>query len=81
MYNSRMNKKLDFYLEWLATAVTIAGAIFTALNMYPTGPILLNLGAFIWLIVSIMWKKTSLIMINATLLIIYTVGLLFKLLG
>ena len=73
--------KIDFYLEWLATIVTIIGAVFTAINVYPAGPIMLNLGAFIWLIVSVLWKKYSLIVINATLLIIYTFGLLIKLLG
>lgn len=75
-----MNKELVFYLKWLATFVTIAGAICTSINMYPEGPALLNLGAFIWLIVSIIWREWSLIIINATLLIIYTVGLVVKLL-
>jgi hypothetical protein len=53
-----MNRKLDFYLEWLATAVCIVGALFTSLNYYPLGPILLNVG---------------------TILVIYTVGLIVKL--
>jgi len=75
-----MNHKLDFYLEWSATAVCIAGAIFTSLNYYPLGPILLNFGTLLWLIVSIMWRKPSLIVINATILAIYTVGLAIKLL-
>jgi hypothetical protein len=75
-----MKKKLDFYIKWLATAVTIAGAILVSLNLYPHGPALLNLGALLWLIVSIMWREWSLIIINATLLLIYTVGLIIKLL-
>lgn len=75
-----MKKELVFYLKWLATFVTIAGAICTSINMYPEGPALLNLGAFIWLIVSIIWREWSLIIINATLLMIYTVGLVVKLL-
>ena len=74
-----MNRKLDFYLEWLATAVCIVGALFTSLNYYPLGPILLNVGTLIWLVVAIMWRKPSLIVINATILIIYTVGLIVKL--
>ena len=74
-----MNKDMTFYLKWLATFVTIAGAICTSINIYPAGPALLNLGAFIWLIVSIMWREWSLIVINATLLVIYTVGLIIKL--
>ena len=75
-----MNKELVFYLKWIATVITIAGAICTSINLYPLGPALLNLGAFVWLIVSIMWREWSLIVINATLLLIYTVGLVVKLL-
>ena len=76
-----MKKEIVFYLKWLATFVTILGAVATSVNMYPLGPALLNVGAFIWLIVSILWKEWSLIVINATLLLIYTVGLLIKFLG
>jgi hypothetical protein len=75
-----MTKEIVFYLKWLATFVTILGAVATSVNMYPLGPLLLNVGAFIWLIVSIMWKEWSLIVINATLLLIYTIGLVIKLL-
>lgn len=75
-----MKKELVFYLKWLATVITIAGAICTSINLYPLGPALLNLGAFVWLIVSIMWREWSLIVINATLLLIYTIGLVVKLL-
>jgi hypothetical protein len=73
-----MKKEPVFYIKWLATFVTIVGAIATSINLYPLGPALLNLGAFIWLIVSIIWREWSLIVINATLLLIYTVGLLVK---
>jgi hypothetical protein len=78
-YNIRLNQDIVFYLKWLATFVTIAGAICTSINLYPLGPALLNLGAFLWLIVSIAWREWSLIVINATLLLIYTVGLVVKL--
>lgn len=74
-----MNKDIVFYLKWLATLVTIAGAICTSINLYPLGPALLNVGAFLWLIVAIKWREWSLITINATLLLIYTVGLVAKL--
>jgi hypothetical protein len=74
-----MKLTLDWYLKWVATAITIAGAVLTSLNIYPAGPALLNLGAAVWLVVSIMWREWSLITINATLLLIYTVGLVVKL--
>ena len=70
---------MTFYLKWLATLVTIAGAVCTSINLYPLGPALLNFGALLWLIVAIKWKEWSLIVINATLLAIYTIGLVIKL--
>lgn len=77
-YTSSMNKGLVFYLKWLATFVTIVGAVCTSINLYPLGPALLNLGALLWLIVAIAWREWSLIVINATLLAIYTIGLVVK---
>ena len=71
---------MTFYLKWLATFVTIIGAICTSINIYPLGPALLNAGAFLWLIVAVKWREWSLITINATLLAIYTIGLVVKLL-
>jgi len=75
-----MKKDYVWYLKWVATLVTIVGAICTSVNIYPLGPALLNLGALLWLIVAIKWREWSLITINATLLLIYTVGLVIKLL-
>ena len=75
-----MKKDMTFYIKWLATFVTIVGAICTSINIYPLGPGLLNVGAFLWLIVAIKWREWSLIVINATLLAIYTTGLVVKLL-
>lgn len=75
-----MKKDFVWYLKWVATFVTIVGAICTSVNIYPLGPALLNVGAFLWLIVAIKWREWSLITINATLLAIYTTGLIVKLL-
>jgi len=76
-----MNKDITFYLKWLATFITIVGAVCTSINVYPLGPALLNVGALLWLIVAIKWREWSLITINATLLAIYTIGLLVKFLA
>lgn len=75
-----MKKDYVWYLKWVATLVTIVGAVCTSINIYPLGPALLNVGAFLWLIVAIAWREWSLIVINATLLAIYTTGLIVKLL-
>jgi len=73
-------KKLDWYIKWAATTVICAGALCTSLNIYPLGPLLLNIGTVLWLIVSIMWREASLIAVNAIVLVIYTTGLVVKLL-
>ena len=65
-------------VKWVATALLIVGALLNSLNIYPAGPALLNLGALLWLIVAIAWREWSLIVINATLLLIYTVGIVVK---
>ena len=72
-------KKLDWYIKWMATAFICAGALCTSVNLYPLGPILLNIGTVLWLIVSIMWREASLIAVNAIVLVIYTTGLIVKL--
>jgi hypothetical protein len=72
-------KKLDWYIKWAATGVICVGALCTSLNIYPLGPILLNIGTVLWLTVSIMWREASLIAVNAIVLVIYTTGLVVKL--
>ena len=78
-YNLGM-KKLDWYIKWSATVVVCAGALAASLDIYPLGPVLLNLGSLLWLIVAVMWRERSLIAVNAVVLLIYTVGLAVKLL-
>jgi hypothetical protein len=73
-----LNQQLDWYLKWLATLLCIIGALFASVNIYPAGPIFLNLGSLVWLIVAVIWREWSLIVINATLLAIYTTGLVVK---
>ena len=73
-------KKLDWYIKWSATVVVCAGALAASLDIYPLGPVLLNLGSLLWLIVAVMWRERSLIVVNGVVLAIYTTGLAIKLL-
>ncbi len=68
---------LDFILKWVACAVTLVGALCTALRIDPANIYLLNAGAFLYLIWSIRIREWNLIVINAALLTIYCVGLFF----
>ena len=67
--------KLSCKIKWLATAVTLVGAVATALMYDPLNIYLLNLGAFLFLVWGIMIKDKAMITVNAGLLAIYIIGL------
>lgn len=73
-----MNKNLAFYIKWIATVVTLAGAVFASLNIYPFSAITLNSGAFLFLIWAFLIRDRAMITVNFGLLAIYTVGLAIK---
>ena len=75
-----MNKELSFYVKWVATLVTLAGAVLASLNIYPLSAITLNSGAFLFLIWAVLIRDRAMITVNAGLLVIYTLGLAVKLL-
>lgn len=66
--------KLDFVLQWSATFLTILGALFTSLNIYPANVIAFNIGGVFWLWFAYRAKIKSLVVVNASLLIIYVIG-------
>jgi hypothetical protein len=66
-------------IKWLATAVTLVGAVATALMYDPLNIYLLNLGAFLFLIWGYMIKDKAMITVNAGLLFIYIIGIMVRL--
>jgi hypothetical protein len=75
-----MKSNITTTIKWTATAVTLSGAVLASLNIYPASALVLNLGSFLFLIWSILIRDRAMITVNAGLLMIYTVGLLIKLL-
>jgi hypothetical protein len=75
-----MNQPISFYVKWVATTVTLIGALLASVNIYPLSAIVLNSGAFLFLIWAVLIRDRAMITVNAGLLAIYTVGLLYKLL-
>ncbi len=71
--------KLSCKIKWAATAVTLVGAIATALMYDPLNIYLLNLGAFLFLIWGVMIKDKAMITVNAGLLFIYIIGIMVRL--
>lgn len=72
-----MNKDLNWYLKWLATAILIVGTAVNSAGYYPQGPIILSLGGLIWLLVAIRWREPSLIVVNGMMTATAIAGLLF----
>jgi len=68
--------KIDQILKWVATGILIVGSLVNSLGYYPAGPMILGLGALVWLIVSIMWKEMSLVVTNLIFAIVTAIGLI-----
>lgn len=76
-----MNKDLNWYLKWLATAILIVGTAVNSAGFYPLGPLILILGGIVWLIVAIRWKEASLIVVNGMMTATAIAGLVFHYFG
>ena len=74
MYNIA-GQTLNNILKWVATTITLIGAVLTSLNIYPLNVITFNLGSVLWLIFAIRIKEPSLIVVNSGLLLVYVAGL------
>lgn len=73
-----MNTIIAHRIKWTATAVTLAGAVFASLDIYPLSAITLNSGAFLFLIWAVLIREPAMIAVNGGLLAIYTIGLAVK---
>lgn len=70
-----MNKKLEWFMEWGSTALLLIGVVFTSFNIFPLNLwtcLAANVG---WTVMGILWKKWSLLIVQAVVSAIYIVGL------
>jgi hypothetical protein len=66
-------------MKWISTGIMLLAALAIVEGVHPISIYLLNLGSLAWLITAIMWREWSLIVVNASLLLVYVYGL-FKIL-
>jgi len=62
-------------IKWVATAITLIGALLTSFQITPFNIYLLNIASIIWLVWSIRVKENAMIAVNLGLLAIYAIGL------
>ena len=65
-------------LKWVATLITLGGALATALMIDPLNIWLLNTGALLFLIWCFLIKEKAMIAVNFGLLAIYVFGLIYR---
>ena len=74
----KTSKNLLWYIEWASTLLIIFATLLLNAN-HIDGAVEVSKwiyasGAFGWLIVGILWRKTSIVLINLVLIIIFIVG-------
>ena len=65
-------------IKWVATAVTLAGAVATAAMFDLLNIWLLNIGSLLFLIWAVMIKEKAMITVNSGLLLIYVFGAFYR---
>jgi hypothetical protein len=75
------HRQIDEALKWVATAITLSGAMLTSLAVDPLNVYLLNTGSFVFLIWAVRIRDGAMIAVNAGLLAIYGLGTARAVLG
>lgn len=65
-------------IKWIATVITLFGAVATALMFDPLNIYLLNVGAALFLWWGYLIRDRAMITVNAGLLFIYAIGILVR---
>lgn len=64
-------KPWTFWFEWSITAILIIGAVLTSMNIYPLNIWFLFVSNLGWAIQATIWRKWSLLTVQAVITIIY----------
>lgn len=81
MQISKSKKDLNWWLEWSATAIAIAGAVCTVIKYDPLNIMLLNTASILFAYWAWRIEKMSLFIVNSGLLIVYGTGAAMRALG
>jgi hypothetical protein len=70
--NNLMKKEVS--IEWLATGIFLISVLLTSFNVYPLNVFVALAANILWLWLGFIWKKWSLIIVEAVVVIIYLIG-------
>ena len=69
---------LNNAIKWIATIVTVAGALATANGLDPLNIYLFNLGSILWTWWAIRIKEKSIIVVTVAMLAVYAYGFVVR---
>lgn len=72
-----MHDRLTIIIKWMATLITLAGALCTSLRIDPMNVYLLNVGSALFLWWAFRIRDPAMITVNSGLLAIYLLGIYF----
>jgi hypothetical protein len=70
---------INSILKWIATAITIAGALTIVYGLDPLNIYLLNAASLVWIVWALRIREWSIVVVNAAMLLIYAWGLIIRL--
>jgi hypothetical protein len=70
-----MDRPWQFWFEWGITALLVLGVVLTSFNVYPLNLWVLLLSNVGWMAQAVMWKKSSLFVVQLVITLIYAVGI------
>lgn len=70
----------EIVIEWTATGLFLVSVLLTSFNVYPLNLYVALVANILWLQLGFIWKKWSLIIVEAVVVIIYLAGILKELL-
>ena len=70
-----MNKQVEWCMEWGSTALLLVGVSLTSFNIYPLNLYVCLAANVGWAVMGILWKKWSLLIVQAVVSAIYIFGM------
>ena len=70
-----MNKQVEWCMEWGSTALLLVGVALTSFNIYPLNLCVCLAANVGWTVMGILWKKWSLLIVQAVVSAIYIFGM------
>jgi len=67
---------LDWYIKWFSSVIILIGMVLTSNQIFPLNLMFNIVGSIGWLVVALIWHDRSIMIINASAIMIMSNGLI-----